>query len=255
MADIDHGNAGFVAQPHEIGQDLLLALLVQRSQRLVQQQQPRLRQQRASERHALAFAAGQLAGAAIQQMADVEQFGDALPLRGIVGEAVHAPPVVEILAHVEMRKQPRVLEHIADAAAIGRRHGFVSRCRPASRRRWRSMPRSGRSSPAIMLISDVLPAPDAPNSPVTRPSLANEASTENSPSCFETSTRSMINSRAGAAVARRANHSEATSAAVADQNRHHDQPQRRGIAIRRLDQRIDRRGNGLGLAGNVGHEM
>ena len=47
MADIDHGDAGFVAQPHEIGQDFLLAFFIQRSQRLIQQQQPRFRQQRA----------------------------------------------------------------------------------------------------------------------------------------------------------------------------------------------------------------
>src|ERR1700730_1898511 len=53
-------------------------------------------------------------------MADVEQFGDALELRGIVGEPVHAPPIVEILPDIEMRKQPRVLEHIADAAAMRR---------------------------------------------------------------------------------------------------------------------------------------
>ena len=39
------------------------------------------------------------------------------------------------------------------------------------------MPRSGRSRPAIILISDVFPAPDAPNSPVTRPSLEKHAST------------------------------------------------------------------------------
>ena len=42
-------------------------------------------------------------------------------LRRISGEAVHAPAVVEILPHVEMRKQPRVLKHVADAPPV-RRH-------------------------------------------------------------------------------------------------------------------------------------
>ncbi len=120
VADIDHGYAGFVAQPHQIGQDFHLALFVQRSQRLVQQQQPRLRQQRASERDALALAARELTGTAIKQAADVEQIGDARTLRGVVGKPVHAPPVVEVLAHIEMRKQPGILEHIADAAAVRR---------------------------------------------------------------------------------------------------------------------------------------
>ena len=97
VADIDHGNAGLVAQPHQIGQDLDLALLIQRAQRLVEQQQSRLRQQRAAERDALAFAARELAGPAIQQTADIEQVDDALALRGIFGKAVHAPSVIEIL--------------------------------------------------------------------------------------------------------------------------------------------------------------
>ena len=39
---------------------------------------------------------------------------------GSVGKPVHAPAVVEILPDIEMRKQPRVLEHIADAAAMRR---------------------------------------------------------------------------------------------------------------------------------------
>jgi len=52
----------------------------------------------------------------------------------------------------------------------------------------------------------------------------------------------------------RANHSEATSAAIAMTTETTTSPQRRGIAIRRLDQRIDRRRNGLGLAGNIRHE-
>ncbi len=74
----------------------------------------------AAERDALAFAAGELAGAAIQQVADIEQIGDALALRGIVGEAVHAAAVIEILPYVEVRKQPRILKDIADAAAVRR---------------------------------------------------------------------------------------------------------------------------------------
>ena len=45
-----------------------------------------------------------------------------------------------------------------------------------------------------------------------------------------------------------------------DQGAHRDhdgdqhQPSRGGVAVRRLDQRLDRRGNGLGLAGNIGHK-
>src|SRR5580698_10468033 len=35
VADIDHRDAGFVAQANEIGQDFFLALLVERSQRFI----------------------------------------------------------------------------------------------------------------------------------------------------------------------------------------------------------------------------
>jgi hypothetical protein len=51
---------------------------------------------------------------------EVEQLRDAHLFRRMVGEAVHAPPVVEVLLDAEMRKQPRVLEHISDAPAVRR---------------------------------------------------------------------------------------------------------------------------------------
>jgi hypothetical protein len=43
MADIDHGNVEFVAQAFQPGQEFLLARMVERGQRLVHQQQARLR--------------------------------------------------------------------------------------------------------------------------------------------------------------------------------------------------------------------
>ena len=54
-------------------------------------------------------------------MTDIEQVGDALALRRIVVEAVHAPAVIEVLPDIEMREQPGILEHVADASAM-RRH-------------------------------------------------------------------------------------------------------------------------------------
>ena len=43
-------------------------------------------------------------------------------------------------------------------------------------------PLSGRISPAMMLTSDVLPEPDAPNSAVSRPPLSKAASSWKLPS-------------------------------------------------------------------------
>ena len=137
VADIDHRHIGLVAQPHQIRQDLHLALLVERAERLVEQQQPRLRQQRAAERDALALAAGELPGRRSSRWPMSSRSVTRLRCAGSSREAVHAPAVVEILRDIEMRKQPRILEHIADAAAMRRHMRRRSRCRRASRRRAR----------------------------------------------------------------------------------------------------------------------
>ena len=81
MADIDHRHLGLVAQPHQVGQDLALARRIERGERLVEQQEARPHQQRAADGDALALAARELAGPAIEQVADVEQLDDARPSR------------------------------------------------------------------------------------------------------------------------------------------------------------------------------
>jgi len=91
---------------------------------------------------------------------NVEQIGDACALRGIVGQAVHPAPVVEIVPHVEMRKQPGILEHVTDPPTMRRDvhacSGIVERLAVDD-----DAAAIGRSNPAIMLISEVLPAPEA----------------------------------------------------------------------------------------------
>ena len=115
-------------------------------------------------------------------------------------------------------------------------------------------PRSGFVSPAIMLTSEVFPAPEAPNRPVTRPSLAKATSTRKFTELF-----CDVNAQHGQFPCRRLCGAPrepfgGDQGCQRDQDRDHHQPQCRGVAIRRLDQRIDRRGNGLGFAGDVGHE-
>ena len=172
----------------------------------------------------------------------------------IGGMAAHPAAVVEIVPDRQMRKQPAFLEHVADAPAPGR-HVDARRARRTARRR---RARCGRgpacSRPAIMLTMLVLPAPDGPNSAVAPPSLANCALSENSPSCFSTSTdqhrHAPCKSRAGAAGEpfRRDQRGE----------RNDDRDDRpaaaRRVAARHLRQRVDRRRDGLRLARNVGDE-
>jgi hypothetical protein len=73
--------------------------------------------------------------------------------------------IAQVLAHRQVREQPRVLEDIADAAAV-RRHES-SAVSTSTRPSTRSAPLSGRISPAMALTSDVLPEPDGPNSAVS----------------------------------------------------------------------------------------
>ena len=64
-----------------------------------------------------------------------------------------------------------------------------------------------------MLTIVVLPEPEGPNSAVTPLALSKRTWSENSPSRFSTSTESIVTPRGSAVPARRANHSEAISAA------------------------------------------
>ena len=77
------------------------------------------------------------------------------------------------------------------------------------------MPRSGCSRPAIMLISEVLPAPEAPNRPVTRPSLVKRGFEREFAELFGDVDAQHGQFPCRRWVARRANHSEAISAAIA----------------------------------------
>ncbi len=65
---------------------------VERGERLVEQQQARPHQQRAADRDALALAARELAGPAVEQVADVEQVDDAVALGGIGGSPLMRRP-------------------------------------------------------------------------------------------------------------------------------------------------------------------
>ena len=70
MADIDDGQAELVAQPLDEGQDLRLARGIQRRQRLIQQQEPRIAQQRPADGDPLLLAAGEIGRPPAEEMGD-----------------------------------------------------------------------------------------------------------------------------------------------------------------------------------------
>ena len=112
---------GLVAQAFEIGQDFGLARGVERGQRFVQQQQIRRGQQRPAKRDASLLAAGKRRGLARAQRLQPQQGDDMVDLRLAGAQRRAAPAEAQIVFDAHMRKQPRVLKHIADAAGM-RRH-------------------------------------------------------------------------------------------------------------------------------------
>src|ERR1043165_492926 len=118
-------------------------------------------------------------------------------------------------------------------------------------------PRSGITSPAIMLTSVVLPAPDGPKRAVTPFAVAKRALTVNWPSRafsrFSTSTLSMLLSvKAHAGPPRQPLGDDERH----QRNRDRDQHQASGgrIATGGLRESVDRGGDRLRLAGDVGDE-
>ena len=95
-------------------------LLVERGQRLVEQQHLRPPRQRARQRHALLLAAGELIGLALLQALELDQrdhLGDA----GVDLGARHARALQserDVVAHGKMRKQRVVLEHHVDRTLV-----------------------------------------------------------------------------------------------------------------------------------------
>ncbi len=73
VADVYDEQPQFVAQPLDIGEDLLAAGGVERRERFVHEQQARLREQRPADRDALLLATRKPQRTAIEQVADAEQ--------------------------------------------------------------------------------------------------------------------------------------------------------------------------------------
>ena len=104
----------------QVGQHLLAAGLIDRGERLVEQQQPRAREQGAPDGDALTLAARELVRAPLEQFAQAEQLHDLVEVAR--GRAPRRAPlaVAQIAAHASVGKQARVLEDVPDGAALGR---------------------------------------------------------------------------------------------------------------------------------------
>jgi hypothetical protein len=127
VGDDDEGDADLVLDVHQLELGLLAQLLVERRQRLVQQQQLRLLRQRPGQGDALALAAGQLvrlARAEALQLHQLQELGHPVAPLGR-GHRFVLQPVADVLLHAHVGEQGIGLEHHVDRPLIGRRPGDV----------------------------------------------------------------------------------------------------------------------------------
>ena len=82
-------------------------------ERLVEEEDVGVARERAGEADALAFAAGEVAGACVAEVADAEA------VEHLVGEPVVEGAEADVLGDVEVREERVLLEEVADASLLG----------------------------------------------------------------------------------------------------------------------------------------
>ena len=129
MRDHNHGRARRLEERAQLAAERRPGRRVERGEGLVEEEEPRPRRERAREGDALALAAGELAGAAVEELVEPPSAGRA-PARArralVAWEG--GEPVGDVLRHVEVREERVILEEEPDPAAL-RRH---ERASPAS---------------------------------------------------------------------------------------------------------------------------
>ena len=118
MGDVDGGDAEALVQPRQLGAHRHAQLRVEVRQRLVHQEGLRLAHHRAAHRDALALAAGERAGLAVEQRLEAERLRDlvdALLAHGL-RHLAQLQAEAEVVAHRHVRVERVVLEHHRDVA-------------------------------------------------------------------------------------------------------------------------------------------
>src|SRR5256885_13194942 len=115
VKDVD---AELVPDASQIRKNPRLQLHVEIRERLIQQQQARRSEERASEGDALLLAARKLCDAAVNQRLDFEQFDDVVKREPLV--SIRPMPIEQVPAYGQVRKQRQVLRHVTYAAPPSR---------------------------------------------------------------------------------------------------------------------------------------
>ena len=121
MRDHDRGQPELALQPLDLDLHVEPQILVERGERLVEQQELGLEDKRARQRHALLLAAGELARIAAGKRLHLHgvQHLEGLLAPRLPGHAPRGQPIGDVLGDAHMREQRVVLEHDADLAPFG----------------------------------------------------------------------------------------------------------------------------------------
>ncbi len=127
VGDHHAGDADVVDDVGELDLRFLAQLLVERAERLVEEQQLRLLGQAARQRDALLLAAGELVRLALGVGAELHQLQHRLDARRdlVLGQAVAAQAEGDVVEHREMREERVALEHHVHRPLVGRQPGEV----------------------------------------------------------------------------------------------------------------------------------
>ena len=122
VGDVDGGRPALLENALQLGAHLQAEQRVEIGERLVHEQHIGLHGERAGDRDALALAAGELAGIALEQLFDMHERGRALHLLPDLGlrQLLHPEAEGDVFEHRQMREDGVVLEHHGDAAGARR---------------------------------------------------------------------------------------------------------------------------------------
>ena len=122
VGDVDEGDLHRLLDPFELALHFLAQLEVQCTERLVEQQDPRIVDQGPRDRHALLLPTRELAHAALFKPAQVDHFEHLANARGDlpVRQLFQPQPEGDVLVHVQMWEERVALEHGVHRALVGR---------------------------------------------------------------------------------------------------------------------------------------
>ena len=118
VGHVQDGNVVRRVPGAQIVDDPRLRRVIERRQRLVEQQHVRIGDQRARQRHALTFAAGNRVRPPGEQVVDAETLGRRDDLCVAFGGAEMGDAVRQVVIHRQVRKERELLKDVADSSDV-----------------------------------------------------------------------------------------------------------------------------------------